>query len=261
MTEPRSESPAAASRYRKRATYVMAQQFLAPPEKHPVPEGVVLWHDTGGAAPRDMSWGYVQTPSGAVHIHHGDWICRQELPGLPSDVWPVKPEIFAKTYEPVPDESAEEAEREDPIARIHRERREATRPHLMRLAMAVMELYRCAAREPNAFHDHVVGFREKEAAAREWTEAHLAVDDAAAPWGEKEQLARRRLMERAAVGVEAIQLIEVVAAIDAPEITIGALRALRDRAVVFLDAYETMRAGWDEENEADQRALSNANAS
>lgn len=147
----------------------------------------------------------------------------------------------------------------DPIARVKAERRVHMRPHLMRLAVAVMGLYRCAARDMRHYEDDAAAFADEERAAREWTDANLAVDEAVHPWGEKEQLARHRLMERAAVGVEAISLIEEIASIETVEYSIahriGDLRTLRDRAVVFLDAYETMRAGWDEENAADQAAL------
>lgn len=40
------------------------------PDKPPM---MVLW-PAHGVQPRDMSWGYVETPSGRVHIQDGDVI-------------------------------------------------------------------------------------------------------------------------------------------------------------------------------------------
>lgn len=41
---------------------------------------------------------YVRTASGDVEIQEGTWICWQRVAGR-VDVWPVKPDIFAATYE------------------------------------------------------------------------------------------------------------------------------------------------------------------
>lgn len=43
------------------------------PHKQPWPDGIVSW-DSVGYKPRDMSWGYIDTLSGRVHVMAGDWI-------------------------------------------------------------------------------------------------------------------------------------------------------------------------------------------
>jgi hypothetical protein len=42
----------------------------------------------------------LDTANGAVKIQSGDWIVQQELNGK-IDYWPIKPNIFAATHEPV----------------------------------------------------------------------------------------------------------------------------------------------------------------
>lgn len=43
------------------------------PKKQPWPDGIVPWKNAG-YQPRDMSWGYVETPQGRVHVQTDDWI-------------------------------------------------------------------------------------------------------------------------------------------------------------------------------------------
>jgi hypothetical protein len=81
-------------RFRKRPVVIDAEQFLAPPGF--VPEGMKLWPDEQGNAPRDMSWGYIDTLEGRMHVQHGDWI----ITGVKGEKYPCKPDIFALTYEP-----------------------------------------------------------------------------------------------------------------------------------------------------------------
>lgn len=43
------------------------------PHRHPWPDGIVSW-GSAGYQPRDMSWGYLETTQGRVHVQAGDWI-------------------------------------------------------------------------------------------------------------------------------------------------------------------------------------------
>lgn len=45
----------------------------------------------------------VLTAHGRVRAEPGDWILSDPMSG---DTWPIKPDIFAATYEPVDEESA-----------------------------------------------------------------------------------------------------------------------------------------------------------
>lgn len=57
------------------------------------PEPVKKWTNY---VPRDMSWGYVETERGRVHVLAGDWILKKE-----NGQWDVCiPELFEKTYKP-----------------------------------------------------------------------------------------------------------------------------------------------------------------
>lgn len=60
----------------------------------PWPEGVKKWTD---AVPRDMSWGYVDTERGRIHVHSGDWIMKKE-----NGQWDVsKAGTFQNTHKPI----------------------------------------------------------------------------------------------------------------------------------------------------------------
>lgn len=63
--------------YRDEAKQVKTREQFDP-HKHPWPDGVIAWHDVG-YQPRDMSWGFVQTSTGRVHVHTGDWIITNLL--------------------------------------------------------------------------------------------------------------------------------------------------------------------------------------
>lgn len=81
--------------YRKIAT-IEAMQF--DPKKMPWPEGVKPWpkiKDGFAYQPRDMSFGYVETLEGEMHVQAGDWIAT----GIEGEKWPIKDSIFKKTYE------------------------------------------------------------------------------------------------------------------------------------------------------------------
>lgn len=81
------------AKYRKRPIIVEAIQF----DPHTQwPAGVYSWHEVG-YQPRDGSWGYIDTLEGKMHVMAGDWI----ITGVNQEKYPCKPDIFAKTYEPV----------------------------------------------------------------------------------------------------------------------------------------------------------------
>lgn len=51
------------------------EQFEPRKDQTPdVPEGMRLWPDERGVQPKDMSWGYVDTPKGRAHVHAWDFI-------------------------------------------------------------------------------------------------------------------------------------------------------------------------------------------
>ncbi len=55
-------------------------------------------HRKEGIVPRDMSWGYVETVKGIVHILTDDWIIK----GV-AGFFVCKPDVFERTYEVVGD--------------------------------------------------------------------------------------------------------------------------------------------------------------
>lgn len=81
-------------RYRKRPIVIEAIQF--DPHKQPWPDGVVPW-PKDGMIPRDMSWGYIDTLEGKMHVIAGDWI----ITGVKGEKYNCKPDIFEATYEEV----------------------------------------------------------------------------------------------------------------------------------------------------------------
>lgn len=83
------------SKWRKKPVVIDAEQF--DPYKHPWPKGIIPWGRD--YRPRDMSWGYISTLEGRMHVLAGDWI----ITGVAGEVYPCKPEIFEATYEPVED--------------------------------------------------------------------------------------------------------------------------------------------------------------
>jgi hypothetical protein len=91
------------SKFRKRPIVIEAVQF--DPHTHPWPDGMIDWRGTD-MQPRDMSWGYIQTLEGKMHVISGDWI----ITGIAGEKYPCKDEIFRASYEPVAeDEAAKQA--------------------------------------------------------------------------------------------------------------------------------------------------------
>ncbi len=81
-------------KFRKRPIVIEAVRF--DPQSQPWPEGVKPWT---GTRPRDMSYGYIQTLEGQMHVMAGDWITT----GVAGEKYPCKDEIFRATYERVED--------------------------------------------------------------------------------------------------------------------------------------------------------------
>lgn len=83
--------------FRKKPVVIQAVQFTPQEDgKFSIPEGVVLW-GKDDARPRDMSWGYIETLEGKMHVNALDWI----VTGVNGERYPVKPDIFDKTYEAI----------------------------------------------------------------------------------------------------------------------------------------------------------------
>lgn len=88
--------------YRRRAAAVEAEEF--DPERQPWPAGFQPWPNAAGVTPRDLSFGYVLTHQGRMHVWGGDWI----VTAPDGRRWVVEGDVFADLYEP-----AEEAPRDD----------------------------------------------------------------------------------------------------------------------------------------------------
>lgn len=81
------------SKYRRKPEAIDAIPF--DPHKS-WPAGMVSWKEAG-YQPRDMSWGYIETPEGKKHVMVGDWIITNEA----GEHDLCKPGVFVATYEPV----------------------------------------------------------------------------------------------------------------------------------------------------------------
>lgn len=84
------------AKFRKKPVVIEAMEFRPRARQWP-PEVFQTGMTEDGTI---RSW--VRTASGNVPIAPGDWICWQFINGR-RDAWPVKPGIFAATYEPVND--------------------------------------------------------------------------------------------------------------------------------------------------------------
>jgi len=111
-------------RFRKKPVVIEAVQFLANGEATKPVRGMTLWRDDPeGVTPRDMSWGYVTTIHGQrAHVQHGDWILP-EPDGI--HFYPVRPDIFAATYEAA--DSPSERPAEETVDRRTTQRRQGER--------------------------------------------------------------------------------------------------------------------------------------
>lgn len=75
--------------YRKTAT-IEAVQFL---DYNNVPEGVASYFDV----PLNQTCYFIRTLEGTMAVQLGDWVAR----GVKGEYWPIKPDVFAATYEEV----------------------------------------------------------------------------------------------------------------------------------------------------------------
>lgn len=78
--------PVGTEKYRKKPVAVYAVKFN-PRQRN--------WPPTTYETGRQY---YVKTANGDVEIQPGTWVCWQSVAGR-LDVWPVRPDIFAATYE------------------------------------------------------------------------------------------------------------------------------------------------------------------
>lgn len=80
------------ARFRKRPIVVEAEQWF--PDDH-----IAIGYDHFGVEYTvcDRS---IQTPEGPMRVSPGDWI----ITGIAGEKYPCKPDIFARTYDPVRDE-------------------------------------------------------------------------------------------------------------------------------------------------------------
>ena len=88
------------AKYRKKPIVIEAVQFEAQNRYKAWPLCVKAWPDKDGLQPRDMSWGYIDTLEGRMHVMNGDWI----ITGVAGENYPCKPAIFEQTYELVEEE-------------------------------------------------------------------------------------------------------------------------------------------------------------
>jgi len=88
------------SKFRKKPVVVEAMQFVGTTmQENPTGPGTIqdwcraLVFDGSGGNPR------IETLEGAMAVSAGDWVIK----GVQGEFYPCKPDIFAATYEPVPD--------------------------------------------------------------------------------------------------------------------------------------------------------------
>ncbi len=86
-------------KYRKKPVVIEAEQFF--PEKHPWPAGL-----NGGSVSEPRLY-VVTAHDQRVYVEAGDWIVP-EGPKHPYRYYPIKPDIFAETYEAVVEYAAKD---------------------------------------------------------------------------------------------------------------------------------------------------------
>ncbi len=84
-------------KFRKKPVVIEATQFF-PDQPWPagVYETVLAAFNDRPDCTRNVAYG-IKTLEGAYQVTPGDWI----ITGIAGELYPCKPEIFAKTYEPV----------------------------------------------------------------------------------------------------------------------------------------------------------------
>lgn len=89
------------TRFRKKPVEVEAFQFNwrdgdQPPDIPGVVYAAIYGKDSGHLLPK-CERAYVETLEGSLHVSRGDWVVR----GINGEFYPVKPDIFSATYEPI----------------------------------------------------------------------------------------------------------------------------------------------------------------
>jgi hypothetical protein len=94
-------------KYRKKPVVVEAKMLDTDDASHTAICGWIFGHAwTDRTQPQPACRIYptgvrIETPVGAMYAMPGDWIIR----GIKGEFYPCKPDIFAATYEPVPDDT------------------------------------------------------------------------------------------------------------------------------------------------------------
>lgn len=97
------------SKFRKKPVVIEAVQWHGAnlPEILAFADSGDRWKQSAGDCPNVGGWGightpmdgvlFIPTPEGEMRANPGDWIIR----GVKGELYPCKPDIFEKTYEPV----------------------------------------------------------------------------------------------------------------------------------------------------------------
>ena len=72
------------AKFRKKPIVIEAEQFF--PAKRHWPKCIHPWPDKKGLQPRDLSYGYIETLEGRMHVMAGDWI----ITGVNGEKYPCK---------------------------------------------------------------------------------------------------------------------------------------------------------------------------
>jgi len=84
-------------KFRKRPVVIEAVQILEPATPTDIIEFCPAAKLCGVGAVGEKMWMEIPTLKGVHRADYGDWIIK----GVAGEFYPCKPEIFAKTYEPV----------------------------------------------------------------------------------------------------------------------------------------------------------------
>lgn len=81
-------------KFRLKSATFDAEQF--DPQKQPLSAGVIQWRNDE-AQPRDMSFGYINSPGGRIHVKAGDWVSV----GPSGEIAAISDKLLHAIYEPV----------------------------------------------------------------------------------------------------------------------------------------------------------------
>jgi hypothetical protein len=84
-------------KFRKRPVVIEAVQIMEPATPADIISFCPMAKLCGVGAVGDKMWMEIPTLEGVHRADYGDWIIK----GVAGEFYPCKPEIFAKTYEPV----------------------------------------------------------------------------------------------------------------------------------------------------------------